>query len=112
MSYARTALRLAAELALSDGRTLAGHLVFDSRLDAIDLLSETEARPIVTIFTEDQVDEACEQASGGGVTLKERMPFLDLYLQTRASREFLRDPVKNLDRVGRIIMAPGSKAIA
>jgi hypothetical protein len=66
----------------------------------------------VNVDIEDQVDEACEQASGGGVTLKERMPFLDLYLQTRASREFLRDPVKNLDRVGRIIMAPGSKAIA
>jgi hypothetical protein len=72
MSLSRLALRLTAmeaarptaALAAGPFPTLAGKLVFDSRLDPIEDLNPAEQQPVVTVYTEDDAGTG-GQARGG-----------------------------------------------
>lgn len=70
MSLNRTALRLATVLALTNGDaapypTIAGHRVFDSRLDPIAMTVADERMPIAVVTTDDDDGEAESTQNGG-----------------------------------------------
>jgi len=70
MSVARTALRLAACMALTNGYrapfpTLAADRVYDSRLDPIQGLGDTDLVPTIIVTAEDHQGENLSPTSGG-----------------------------------------------
>lgn len=70
MALARTALRVAACMALSNGYTapfptLAGDRVFDSRQDPIDGLMPNQLVPMIILYTDDDQGESLSQNDGG-----------------------------------------------
>mgnify|MGYP000974022059 CR=1 FL=1 len=70
MSLERTALRLAAVMALSNGftapyPTMAGNRVFDSRQDPIAGLEPDQLVPLLTLYTDDDQGEGLSTNNGG-----------------------------------------------
>lgn len=70
MSLNRTALRLAAAMALSNGYaapypTMAGDRVFDSRQDPIEGLKHGDLLPVLVLYTDDDTGETLSQNNGG-----------------------------------------------
>ena len=70
MSLNRTALRLAALMALSNGfaapyPTMAGDRVFDSRQDPIEGLKQGDLLPVLVLYTDDDTGDSLSQNNGG-----------------------------------------------
>ncbi len=70
MSLDRTALRLAAVMALTNGftdpfPTVAGGRVYDSRIDPIQGLQNEDLVPIIIVTSEDHTGDALSPTSGG-----------------------------------------------
>lgn len=70
MSLNRTALRLAATMALSNGfaapyPTIAGNRVFDSRQDPIEGISPGDLLPVIVLYTDDDTGDPLSQNNGG-----------------------------------------------
>lgn len=85
MSLERTALRIAAVMALSNGYqapfpTMAGPMVFDSRIDALQIVAGDELVPIILVCTDDTTGINLSENNGGPPFEHEATLSLDLSL--------------------------------